>query len=363
MTKTVSVLVDLKHLNAEAAALVPDFDGDDESNSYDRPGAIFRTIWTVKEGRKLATAVSVWITIPRALSVSDFAIGTSVFAAGRVGLELVRIALAHAGLPKPALDEISNDHVAITGATVTYMLPCAGRNDPVRLKKLIHQQALLVGLRVKSWIGDFQYQIDQEADPSTANNREIFELAGTEVWVESRLLERFVMVDVVLDERYFKRLGWESLASWNDAYEEKRYNRIFDRVLRGMFRLDGVRHAHPEPSQYVIDQLGLRNQQILREYMQGKDSATFSSVSFVRSDMDSSRTKSWRDARKAILAQTGININKPWKEYQWHFPDALAAKLVYPGDHSPDIEDIPNRFCSENWPALLASLRLEYDVA
>lgn len=363
MTKTISVLVDLKHLSVEAAALVPEFGGGDTSAIYWRPGSILKTLWTIKEGRRFAIAVSAWVTLPRALSMSDFAIGTSVFAAGQVGLEVVRIALAHAGLPKSDLDEISIDHVSITGATVTYMLPCVGRNTPVRLKKLIHQRALLIGLRVNSWIGQFQYRIDQEAEASAASTREIFELGGTEVSADPRLLDDFVLVDVVLDERYVKRLGWESLASWRNAYEEKRYKRIFDRVVRGMFRLDGYKREHPEPSQHVIDQLGLRNQQILREYMQGKDSATFDSFSFVRSDMDSSRTKSWRDAQKTILAQTGVNINKKWKEYQWHYPDALAAQLVYPGDHSPDIEDIPTRFCYENWPALLASLRLEYGAA
>jgi hypothetical protein len=363
MTKTVSVRVDLKHLSAEVASLVPDFDRDDTSAIYWRPGRILKTLWTIKKGRKFATAVSAWVTLPRALSMSDFAIGTSVFAAGRVGLEIVRIALACAGLPKSALDEISIDHVTITGATVTYMLPCAGRNSPARLKKLIHQHALLIGLRVNSWIGQFQYRITQEAEASAANTREICELVGTEVSADPRLLDDYVLLDVVLDEHYVKRLGWESLASWRNAYEEKRYKRIFDRVVRGMFQLDGPKREHPEPSQHIIDQLGLRNQQIFREYLQGKDSATFDSFSFVRSDMDSSRTKSWRDAQKTILAQTGINIKKMWKEYRWYYPDALAAQLVYPGDHSPDTEDILTRFCSENWSALLANLRLEYAAA
>jgi len=364
MTRFVHIHLDLGHLSPEVAALVPDFDSDDMDTSHRCPGASFSTLWAVKSGRRLATAVSAKVTLPRALSLSDFAIGTSVFAAGCVGLELVRIALARAGLPKSALDNVSIDHVSLKSASLTYMLPCAERRSTVQLKRLMHQQGLLLGLVVMYHSANNRavYRI-LKGGTYADKDGEICELEDTEVSVDLRLIKGFVQVDAVLDERYLKRFGWESLVNWRDAYEEKRYSRIFDRVVRGMFQLDGVKRKHPEPSQHVIDQLGPRNQQIVHEYMQGKDSATFDSFSFVRSDMDSSRTKSWRDAQKTILTQTGININKIWKEYQWHYPEALAAQLVYPRDHAPNTEDILNTFCSENWPALLANLRREYDAA
>ncbi|TYQ14096.1 UNVERIFIED_ORG: hypothetical protein JN05_03501 [Zoogloea ramigera] len=307
---------------------------------------------------KRATAVAAQVVIPQALSLSDFTMGTSVFAAGQVGLELVRIALATAGLPKAAIDEITLDHVTITAATVTYMLPCVGRSSPSQLKKLIHQHAMLIGLGGQSRMGEFHYSHAKNA----AENQVGSYPRGSAISVDSRLVEGYVLIDVILSEPYLKTQGWDSVASWKDAYDENRYGRVFDKVVRGILQLDGPRCVYPGPSQQIMDQLGLRNEHILRDYMRGKDSATFSSFAFVRTNIDASRKKSWTDARKVILAQTGIDINKKWTEYQWHFPDSLAAQLKYPGDYSPEVKAVSTCFCSDAWPALLARLSQEYNA-
>src|SRR5471032_3316204 len=127
-----------------------------------------------------------------------------------------------------------------------------------------------------------------------------------------------------------------------------------------MFQLDGVKRQHPEPSQDVIAQLGLRHQLLLREYIAGKDPKTFSGFLFKPPAMESGRERNWRAAQKAILEQTGINIKKAWKEYQWHYPDSLGAQLHYPDDYLPDSNDVPIHFCAENWSTLQDHLRLEY---
>ncbi|MCX7291907.1 hypothetical protein [Janthinobacterium sp.] len=358
MTKFVRIHIDLEHLGTEILVLVPDL-GNGANNL---PGAIFFTLWKTINGKAFATAVVADITLPHAVLPPNIALGTSVFAAGRAGLELVRIALARTGLPKSALDQIGIGHVSVQSASITYILPFAHAEQASNFKKLIRQHVLLLGLQIMPSHADSQSQY-RAAPGSTfaGEDQSNTDFLGVTVSVDFRPNTNFVCIDVTLDENYLQRYDWAELSNWDAGYAGNRYKHIFDRAVRGILRLDGPLAQHPEPSNAALAQLGPRNEQLLREYLTGKDPKMFSGFPFRPPDLESSRRKGWRTAQKVILEQTGIDIKKPWKEYQWQRPDLLVKQLIYPGDYLPKSRDVPFRFCADNWPVLLDSLRSEYD--
>lgn len=361
MTRFVHIHVDLGHLSPDVTELIPNFAVDTSPVIQRCTGTVFSTIFAAKRGKRLAIAIEAAISVPQALSLTDFQIGTSIFAACCAGLELVRIELAHAGLPKAALNTLKVDHVSLKSAAVTYVLPFAGESSATRFKRLLRQHGLLIGLAIDSSFANHRtrYRLtlgSAAAGTDTENN----DLEGLEVWIDQRYTSRFVQIDAVLTEDWLNSHGWGRLTTWRDAYKQARYKHIFESVVREMFQLDGNKREHPQPSKEVLGRLGLRDAKLLEEYIAGNDPKTFSGFPFIPRGREISDQKGWRTSQKVILEQTGIDIKKTWAQYRLHYPNAIEEQLVYPGDHLPEKEAIPTHFCAENWLSLQANLRRVY---
>lgn len=350
MTKFVRIRIDLGHLDAKTRALVPHFGPNGDGPKHSRAGVKFGTQNADDSGVTLPSAFTVAVTLPEAVLKPHFALGTSVFAAGRVGLEFARIELARAGIPYAHDDNhLGIKHVSIETAGLSYLLPFAKEYSTRVFKKQLHHYALLLGLSVQA-----QPALNRTTYRQNPNHADNSALAGTAVSIDWRPTQELVCLHVELDEGTLKQNGWDSLESWHDAYVEARYEDIFNRVVRGMFRMDGELHEHPAPGEDKYDRLGIRAAAILRDYVSGREAPTSGGRT---STSRHSQMNSWRASRHSILEISGIDITKAWQKYRKHRPAALVLHLNYPGDFRPVAWDVSRRFCQENWQEVLKGLR------
>jgi hypothetical protein len=114
MTKFVRLRIDFSHLDAKARARAPHFGRNGEGPFHSRAGVKFSTLYSDHNGVTLPGALAVVVTLPDAVLAPHSALGTSVFAAGQVGLEFARIEFARAGmLGRHGEHHVGIEHVSI----------------------------------------------------------------------------------------------------------------------------------------------------------------------------------------------------------------------------------------------------------
>lgn len=348
MTKFVKLRIDLQQLAVDARTRALEFGKGDEPMS--QVGVKIETVQSAGADAKMLNGLSVAVTLPDAVLEPTVSLGTSVFAAGQIALQMGKKWLMNAGVPKKELDQVSIANIVLETAAITYLVPVgsSGRTQP--FMHGIHQHALLLGLDI-TWqptLNRTTYR--QDASDSAAT------LAGTALVLDWRAVQSHVCLHVSLDASYLEQQGWTALESWRTAYQENRYKLIFDNVVRGMLRLDGMASAHPDPRVERYDHLSISNAALLGEHIAGHDVRRFGGFPMCARNQEKSEAKAWRAARIRILTITGVDIRKPWSFYRLFRPPLLMNALIYPGDYSPPSGEAPLRFCEENWPDLLGRL-------
>lgn len=352
MTKFVKVRINLQHLAAASRmrALVL---GKSKAELPLQPGVKIQPVPGAVGGNNMLDSLTVAVTLPDAMAEPSVSLGTSVFAAGQIALQKGKKWLMRAGLSQTELDQVSIANIVLETAVVTYLMPVISSGRTQALMQAIHQHALLLGLNT-TWqpaLNRTTYRTDGSDSAET--------LAGAAIVLDWRAVQCHVCLHVSLDTAYLHRQGWTALESWRTAYKSKRYQLIFDTVVRGMLRLDGkitAHPAHPEPSAESYDHLGISDAELLGEHIAGRDGLSFGGFPMCAPSKEKSDAKAWRAARLRILKITGVDIRKPWSSYRVFRPRLLMKTLKYPGDYCPPSAEVSLRFCEENWRHLLEPL-------
>jgi hypothetical protein len=383
MNTSTRLCIDLSHLPESTRKRVPDFGAvtasPDGTKSADATGVTlttnattYATQWKKSPGGPLASSLTVGLKLPGAIMKDHFAYGTSVFATGQAGLELARIELARAGLPKIELDCLRTEHVSLQNVAIPYMLDFASDAETTLHMKGMVRYARLLGLDTRysrvpdSEFKPVEFRERRDATESGAHAAEGGQAQVSEevvLIVESNRFAKQVRINVCLDAAYLQRQGWDKLESWRSAQAENRYETIFNMTVRHLFRCDGKQEGLKNPSQDVYDMLSSpREEKLLREYVAGRDPMSFGDFPFVLRAESSNAAKKTavKKYRASILAETGIDINIPWLKFRHIQPIPLLQKLRYPGDFHPETASMPECFCEENWPQLLGKLRQAY---
>ncbi len=300
-------------------------------------------------------ALAFELQVPDDLSGKHAEYGTSLFAAGRAGLELVRTHLAKAGIGREELDQLTTADVSIERAAATYIFKFVGRTQTTSFIAAMHHHALLLGLTIK-----YDHQANAVAYQGLVT-RGTSEAVDVVLTVLRQPDNQMVRIEVALDCDYLLTHGWTSLDSWRSAYAEDRYAAIFNQTVRGLFQLDSPALPYREPSREVLDKLPPTTEGLLREYLNGQDPMWYRRHAVANSDAKRKRlVKGYRDT---IISITGIDIAFPWQQFRWTHPTLLRNKLMYPGDFQPSAQQKLSCFCDTAWPGLLATLRRKYELA
>ena len=369
MTKSVRIRINLKHLPDDVRKAIPHFNAaDDAAPISPLARTSIETLWGYKQGTRLATAIDVEVVLSNATTLPQFPHGTSVYAVGRLGLELARIELSRAGLPKPALDALGTEHISVQTAAITYLIRLDKPSIPAALKKQLSEYSRLLGLTIqhhpaesRTCYSDCQPSARTSAPSATGTPNRT--LDGVTISAEFWANPTVARFDVTLNEAFLRPHGWKNFDSWHDAYAEDRYKTIFNMTVRAMFQLDGKPPAHSEPDRAALDLLEERKKQVIREYIAGKDEKQSAALPMMAGNMQASQLKAWRRFRPFILSATGIDMIRPWSINRHYRPPALVKALLYPGDLHQTEKDASSCFCKASWPELLAGLRQVYMMA
>lgn len=88
-------------------------------------GMELKTFWEDAKPRFVQSHIVAALNLPNALTGHNCEHGTSIFAAGEAGLELLKHRMVCDGVPGAAVDMLTTHHVSLHGATITYLLCCA----------------------------------------------------------------------------------------------------------------------------------------------------------------------------------------------------------------------------------------------
>lgn len=300
-------------------------------------------------------ALAFELQVPDDLTGKQAEYGTSLFAAGRAGLELVRTHLAKAGVGREELDQLTTADVSIERAAATYIFNFVGRTQTTSFIAAMHHHALLLGLTIK-----YDHQANTVSYQGLVT-QDMSEAVDVVLTVLRQPDNQMVRIGVALDYAYLLANGWTSLDSWRSANAEDRYAAIFNQTVRGLFQLDSPALPYGEPGRDMLDKLPPTTEGLLREYLAGRDPMWYGRHAVANSEAKKKRlVKRYRDT---IISITGIDIAIPWQQFRWAAPAFLHSKLTYPGDLKPADYQVTACFCSATWPRLLQSLRKNYELA
>ena len=349
MTEFVKVRINLQHLATGSRMRALD-SGKDKGQVPLQIGVKIEPVPRAVGGDNILDSLKVAVTLPDAVAEPSVSLGTSVFAAGQIALKMGKNWLTRAGLSQAELDGIGIANVELETAAMTYLLPANSSSQTALLMRGIHQHGLLLGLITASQPTlnrtTYRAAVSDAADP----------LVGTALVLDWRTVQCHLCLHVSLATSYLERQKWTALESWRAAYDENRYKLIFDKVVRGMLRLDGKVSAHPEPRSECYDHLGISDAELLREHIAGRDGLSYGGFPMCAPNKEKSDAKACRAARLRILTICGVDIRKPWSSYRVFRPRLLMKTLRYPGDYCPPNPEVDLRFCKENWPYLLELL-------
>ena len=381
MTDSVKISLDLSKLSPDVRKDIPahiceDIDtGTGVVEKYNRPSfqksALSGTKmkWNVRCGydetagrlNDVPIQIDAELNIPNAVVGQNIEHGTSVFAAGVAALELLRIWMAQAGLPREQLDLLSVEDVTLNGVTITYLLPFCSDREAQRMLDAIAVTGKIVNPKVEIW-DSTNRTVKLPARDSTvkAYIKSLFDRcafkAGAPVAKQKDVAGRIVRIETILTRRFLENENLLRLEQWGMAYEDGLYAKLFNRTVRKSLLLHQTKLRHKEPREEVFARLTETEAELLRWYLAGKPVEEFPSIA------NSSSSQKRRSAlRRDLLKATDIDIDIPWKDHVRLRCFELYDTLVYPGDYDPSSEHAPWCFCRSNWADLLAELRRVYE--
>ncbi len=347
MTYSLHLSIDMRRLTEESRHL---------AKRYGMGSAVRPKLHFMPHARgKQCVALAFELQVPDDLTGKHAEYGTSLFAAGRAGLELARTHLSKAGISREELDQLSTPDVSIERAAATYIFKFVGKAQTTSFITAMHHHALLLGLAIKY---DHQANTVSYQGLVTQDTSEAVDVVLT---VLRQPDNQMVRIEVALDCDYLLTHGWTSLDSWRSAYAEDRYAAIFKQLVRGLFQLDSPALPYGEPGRDVLDKLPPTTEGLLREYLNGRDPMWYGPHAVANSEAKRKRlVKRYRDT---IISITGIDIAVPWQDFRWVEPAFLQSKLTYPGDFQPSTQQKLSCFYDTAWTGLLATLRRKYELA
>lgn len=322
-------------------------------------GMQIKTYWEGDAPHFVQSQIVAALNIPNAIYGHNCEHGTSVFAAGVAGLQLLKIWMARDGVPGKALDLLTTHHVSLHGATVTYLFRTdseeQARATVLRLKAAahilglspsgsdstnetfyLHRNGYVVVVYYKTDFSHCKFDDEDSAETLKAQARCI------------------VRIEVYLQGQFLRERGWSPLESWRDAYAEGRYEAIFEELVRGLFKLDVVLR-HKAPRQDALRKLTCAELPIVQAYLAGTPADQLPSIKDGKTALARSKLKSkWK---KSIRKKLRIDITIPWADHQVLRHADVDRSLRYPGDYHPDARTAASSFCMESWPAKLERIK------
>ncbi|MDP2367960.1 hypothetical protein [Rhodoferax sp.] len=342
MTYCIRLSVDLSSLATESRSLA-------QSQVLNRACRLTRPQPFSGHAAPDVTALPMELRVPDDVSGKHAEYGTSIYAAGRAGLELARVELAEAGIGRKELDQLTTADVSIERAAATYIFKFTSPAQTATFQAAMHHHALLLGLT-------FKY----DRQENTVSYRGVISQDSSEVvlTVLRQPANRMIRVEAELDCEYLRARDWTALESWRTAYAENRYAAIFNQTVRELFQLDSPSLPYSEPGRDVLDKLTPTTEGLLREYFDGRDPMWYGRHAVANSE--AKRKRLVKGYRNVVIGITGIDIAVPWQQFRWTAPTLLKSKLNYPGDFQPVDSQIAASFCEANWPQLLGTLGRRY---
>ncbi len=322
-------------------------------------GMELKTYWEDAKPRFVQSHIVASLNLPNALTGHNCEHGTSIFAAGEAGLELLKHRMVCDGVPGAAVDMLTTHHVSLHGATITYLVRCA-KEEQAHVNVLKMKAALRI-LGYKPTGSDSTnetFYVHRNGYVIAVYHKTDFshcifpneELAET-LKARARCIIR---IEVYMQGHYLRERGWDALESWREAYAEGRYEAIFNELVRGLFKLD-VMLRHKAPRKEALKNLTATECAIVQDYLAGtpvdalpaiKEGATADARSKIKSK--------WK---KIIRDKLRIDITIPWEKHQKLHHADMDRLVRYPGDYHPDAVTVAECFCEKNWPKLRKRLK------
>jgi hypothetical protein len=298
------------------------------------------------------------ISVPNAVVGHNVQHGTSVYAAGRAALALLRILLASHGVPRYDLDQLGVEDVSLRGATLTYLIECASIAKADRLIAMVRDTG-------KVLVSGYKYEESTNVT-ITLPDREY----GVQAYIKSMLehckwpddapiaellapMPRIVRIEARVGQRFLAARGLTALADWKGAYTTGLYERLFNETVRDVLRLDeGLRNRAPREE--VYRHLTGTEVDVLCWYMNGNDPRAFPNIAGSKSP-----SKRLSAIACAILKKAQIDISIPWARHSQVSCRELAEILRYPGDYRPSA-NASWCFCEDSWLAIEESMQRKY---
>lgn len=322
-------------------------------------GMQIKTYWDGAEPDQLQSQVVASLNIPNAIYGHNCEHGTSVFAAGVAGLQLLKLWMVRDGVPGKALDLLTTDHISLHGATVTFLLQAKSELDARAAVLKLKDAARILGLNPTGndstneslYVerGGYGLLVYHKTDFSHC----VFpdEEAGETAKARAR---RLVRIEVNLRGQLLRERGWDYLESWRDAYAQGRYEAIFNEMVRGLFKLDLILR-HKAPRKEVMHKLTPTESAIVLGYLEGTPVDELPSICDGKTDLARQKLKSkWK---KILRKSLRIDITIPWADHQALRHADVDRLLRYPGDYQPGPDTASYSFCAESWPSRLASMK------
>jgi hypothetical protein len=308
----------------------------------------------------LPVAINGDFNIPNATVGHNLEHGTSVYAAARVPLELLRIVLARAGLKRRELDRLSLSDVSLHGVTLTYLMPFADDASAARLVQDIREQAKALGVYRHGFDStnftvyidgpDFSIRVYVKTDLKQCRFA-----ADAPKAAMAAAARAIVRIEVNLGEPFLRDEGLVAPRRWRNAHATGLYNSLFNKTVRKVLHLDGPMLRNKTPRAEVYAKLTETEALLLRGYLQGRDPRHFHRV----------KQSKWPDKRLsqfrvAIRDKARIDIALKWSAHTKLRCRELAKKLRCPPDYAPPEERASWCFCKDNWRSLLKRMRDAY---
>ncbi len=335
-------------------------------------GMTFETYWDGTGKEFLQSQIVAAMNLPNALTGHNCEHGTSVFAAGVSGFYLFKHWMARDGVPGSALEMLTTHHVALHGATVTFLLRAETEEKTRTILLQMKAAARILGLSPTGEDSTNEtFYIRCNGFLVTVYHKTNFshcdfpneELAET-LKARARCIIR---IEVYMQGHFLRKRGWDALESWRNAYPEGRYEAIFGEMVRGLFKLEKVKQGvikpgvilrNKAPRQEAMQRLTDTECAIVQAYLAGTPADELPSIKECATADARSKIKSrWR---KSVLEKLRIDITIPWKQHQELRHADLDRLLQYPGDYHPDATTAAHCFCEENWPKQRAHLKSLY---
>ena len=325
-------------------------------------GMELKTYWEDAKPRFVQSHIVAALNLPNALTGHNCEHGTSIFAAGEAGLELLKHRMVCDGVPGAAVDMLTTHHVSLHGATITYLLRCA--KEEQAHAKVLNMKAALRILGYKPTGSDSTnetFYVHRNGYVIAVYHKTDFshcifpneELAET-LKARARCIIR---IEVYMQGHYLRERGWDALESWRNAYAEGRYEAIFNELVRGLFKLDVVLR-HKAPRKEALKNLTATECAIVQAYLAGTPADALPAIKEGATADARSKIKSkWK---KIIRDKLRIDITIPWEQHQKLHHADMERLVRYPGDYHPDAATVANCFCEETWPKLRARIKKLY---